>query len=64
MSPFALDDNVSQLRGVGASKTKQLERIGIRTIKDLLYYFPRAYERRGDVRKLSQAEENTPTSFT
>ena len=58
-----LDDNVSVLRGVGESKTKQLERIGIRTVRDLLYYFPRAYERRGDIRMLSQADDNQPSSF-
>ena len=63
MATFHLGDSVSALRGVGASKTKQLERLGIRTVRDLLYYFPRAYERRGDIRMLSQAEENQPSSF-
>lgn len=63
MSAIHLDDNVSVLRGVGASKTKQLERVGIHTVRDLLYYFPRAYEQRGNVCALSQAEENVPTSF-
>ena len=63
MSVIHLDDSVSILRGVGASKTKQLERIGIHTVRDLLYYFPRAYEQRGNICKLSQAEENVPASF-
>jgi ATP-dependent DNA helicase RecG len=63
MSAIHLDDNVSVLRGVGASKTKQLEHLGIHTVRDLLYYFPRAYEQRGNVCALSQAEENVPTSF-
>ncbi len=63
MPVIRLDDSVSSLRGVGASKTKQLERIGIHTVRDLLYYFPRAYEQRGTVCKLTQAEENIPASF-
>ena len=63
MSVIHLDDSVSILRGVGASKTKQLERIGIHTVRDLLYYFPRAYEQRGNICKLSQTEENVPASF-
>ena len=63
MPRIYLDDNVSVLRGVGESKTKQFERIGIRTVRDLLYYFPRAYERRGDIRMLSQADDNQPSSF-
>ena len=63
MSVIHLDDSVCTLRGVGASKTKQLERVGIYTVRDLLYYFPRAYEQRGNVCKLSQAEENTPTAL-
>ncbi len=63
MPRIHLDDSISLLRGVGASKTKQLGRIGIHTVRDLLYYFPRAYERRGDVRLLSHADENQPSSF-
>ncbi|MBP3591039.1 MAG: ATP-dependent DNA helicase RecG [Clostridia bacterium] len=58
-----LDDCVSSLRGVGAAKAKQLEKLGILSVRDLLYYFPRAYERRGDIRKLSEAEENLSNSF-
>ncbi len=58
-----LEDSVSSLRGVGVTKAKQLEKLGIRCIRDLLYYFPRAYERRGDICKLSEATENQAASF-
>lgn len=34
------------LKGVGPERAKQLEQIGIHTVKDLLLYFPRRYEDR------------------
>ncbi len=40
---------VQYLKGVGPKKAKVLNKIGIFTIKDLLFYFPRRYEDRGDV---------------
>ena len=58
-----LDDSVSLLRGVGAAKVAQLRKLGILSIRDLLYYFPRAYERRGDVHLLAEAIENQNTAF-
>ncbi len=58
-----IEDSVSVLRGVGAQKEKQLARLGIFTVRDLLYHFPRAYERRGDVRLLSDAPEDRNAAF-
>ncbi len=40
---------IQYLKGVGPKKAKILNRLGIFTIKDLLFYFPRRYEDRGDV---------------
>jgi ATP-dependent DNA helicase RecG len=37
---------VSEVRGVGPKKHKYLESIGISSVEDLLYYFPRDYEDR------------------
>lgn len=58
-----LNDSVTVLRGVGAQKEKQLAKLGIFTVRDLLYHFPRAYERRGDVRLLSDAIEEQNSAF-
>jgi ATP-dependent DNA helicase RecG len=41
-----LNDNVKYLKGVGPKRTEVLNKLGIYTIKDLLFYFPRAYEDR------------------
>ncbi|AEF93939.1 ATP-dependent DNA helicase RecG [Desulfotomaculum nigrificans CO-1-SRB] len=41
---------VQFLKGVGPSRSKQLERLGIITIEDLLYHFPREYHDRSLIR--------------
>lgn len=41
---LGLTDSVSKLAGVGLTRKKQLESLGIETIKDLLYYVPFRYE--------------------
>ena len=63
MSVNDITTPVSALRGVGKAKLASLERLGIRTLGDLLYFFPRAYERRGNVKLLGEAEYSTPCSF-
>ncbi|MBQ9151297.1 MAG: ATP-dependent DNA helicase RecG [Clostridia bacterium] len=48
---------ISALSGVGSARKADYERLGIHTVEDLLYHFPRAYEHRGDIRMLSDASE-------
>ena len=38
------DFKIQYLKGVGEKRAKQLEKLGIRTIKDLLEFYPRHYE--------------------
>lgn len=40
------DRSLQYLKGVGPERAKQLEHLGIQTVKDLLLYFPRRYENR------------------
>ena len=47
-----LSSSVTILSGVGEARKKAYARLGIHTVKDLLYHFPRAFENRGDVRLL------------
>lgn len=54
---------VSVLAGVGATRERQLQKLGISTVRDLIYFFPRAYERRGDVRLLSESLLDLPQAF-
>ena len=41
-----LDDPVTCVRGIGEAKALQLERLNVRTVEDLVYFFPRRYEDR------------------
>ena len=54
---------VSELSGVGKTRCSSLERIGIRTVGDLIYHFPRAHEPRGRILPLSRFEADTPASY-
>ncbi len=37
------EPGIEKLKGVGEKRKRQLERLGIKSIKDLFYYFPRDY---------------------
>ena len=53
-----LNTSVASLYGVGKTRAAQLEKLGISTLRDLIYHFPRAYENRGDIHTLSHALES------
>ncbi len=52
MANHTVNTPVTDLNGIGKARAEKLNRLGIYTIRDLLYHFPRAYENRGDVRLL------------
>jgi ATP-dependent DNA helicase RecG len=52
-----LDTPVKYLKGVGPKRAKVLNKIGIYTIEDLFYYFPRRYEDRSNFTPISKIEE-------
>ena len=54
--------SVAELPGVGATREKQLSRLGINTVNDLIYLFPRAYEKRGNVKKLAETSHGMTSS--
>ena len=61
---FTVHTPVSELKGVGVERAKKLSKLGIHTLYDLLLYFPRAYEKRGDVRRLADAPtDDEPVSL-
>lgn len=43
-APAALDAPVSVLSGVGPKHAQTLEKMGMHTLRDMLYYFPRRYD--------------------
>ncbi len=42
--PAALDASLTVLPGIGPRNAKRLEALGLRTLGDMLYYFPRRYD--------------------
>lgn len=54
---------IIKLSGVGKVTATRLERLGIVTLGDLVYFFPRAYEYRGDIRPLSKFDPETKNAF-
>lgn len=48
------DASVKVLSGVGPARVKAYSNLGINTVSDLIYHFPRAYENRGDIKLLSE----------
>jgi len=53
--PFEFNTDITYLKGVGPARSRVLENAGIKTVSDLLYYFPRRHLDRTtvvDIRKL------------
>jgi len=48
-----IDTEVKYLKGVGPKRAKRLEKLGVRTVEDLLYLLPRRYVDRSKVQKIA-----------
>ena len=44
--------DIQYVKGIGPKKAYKLNKLGIFTLKDLLYYFPRQYEDRNNLKKI------------
>ncbi len=63
MGSVNFETSVRYLSGVGEKRAETLANMGIYTIRDLLYHFPRAYQHRGDVRLLGEVEDGETVSL-
>ncbi|MBQ8351987.1 MAG: ATP-dependent DNA helicase RecG [Clostridia bacterium] len=54
---------VRALPGVGESRAAAFARMGIYTLRDLIRHFPRAYENRGAIRRLSEGLDGEASAF-
>ena len=50
--------------GVGPQRAALLDRLGLRTASDLLFFFPRSYHDMSELRTVEQLEENVAVSVT
>ncbi len=53
-----LRQSIQYVPGVGPRRADTLARLDIRTVADVLFFFPRDYEDPGDVRPISQLQED------
>ncbi len=63
MANICLNTDIKELSGVGKSRATALGKLGIFTVRDLIYFFPRAYEKRCDERELKDFDENENRSY-
>jgi ATP-dependent DNA helicase RecG len=49
-----LKSNIGTLKGVGKVRVELFRKLGIDTVEDLLYHFPRRYEDRGNIMKIAE----------
>lgn len=63
MEKIKIDSPLSVLSGVGPARKKALETLGLHTVRDLLFYFPRAYEDRGNISLLREGLDGEKRSY-
>lgn len=51
-----LKNDVKYVKGVGPSRVKSLNKLGIYTLEDLITYFPRDYEDRSQIKKIVELQ--------
>lgn len=49
-----LNKDIQYVKGVGPTRAKILQKIGINTLGDAIYYFPRGHEDRGKIKNISE----------
>jgi ATP-dependent DNA helicase RecG len=57
MSMMQLDTPVQYIKGVGPRKAEILRKVGVETLEDCLYYFPRDYLDRSAIVKIEEVRE-------
>lgn len=55
-NPIGLQSPVTVISGIGPSYAEKLERLGVRTIRDLLYLFPRRYDDFSNLKPISRLQ--------
>ena len=55
--------SIRYVKGVGEAREKKLAKLGIHTLRDLICYFPRKYEDRGNVKNISELRDGEVCSI-
>ncbi len=60
---FKLSDEVKFIKGVGPKWAERLSKLEIKTVRDLLYYFPREYEDRSQISQIKYTTAGEQANF-
>lgn len=60
---IGLDASASVIRGVGSRQAEHLKRLGLKTIEDMLYFFPRRYDDYSLLQTISQLMYGTEVTI-
>lgn len=60
---LTLQSSVKELTGIGSVRAGQLEKLGLKTLYDLISFFPRAYEDRTKLVNICDMEVDVPACF-
>lgn len=63
MTKLLLSDSISQISGIGPRHLKYLEKLGIHTVKDLLWHFPFRYDDFSKIKPISELTVNEKVSI-
>ena len=58
-----INDSIKNIKGIGPKKYKELTKLNIETIEDLLYFFPRSYEDRRKITLLAEGKDQEYSGF-
>jgi ATP-dependent DNA helicase RecG len=56
LEDIGLSSPINVLSGIGPTQSKRLSRLGLRTIRDMLYFFPRRYDDFSTLKTINQLE--------
>ncbi len=54
--PYTLDKKIQYVPGIGPSYSKRLEHLGIKTVRDFVYYLPVRYDDLSHIKKISDVK--------
>ncbi|MGB9809163.1 MAG: DNA helicase RecG, partial [Caldanaerobacter sp.] len=60
---MSIDLDIQYVKGVGPKRAKLFRKLGITTVKDLIFYFPRDYEDRSRILRIEDLEVGEKQTF-
>ncbi len=60
---LTLSSALTELKGVGKVRAAAFSKLGLYTLRDVLYHFPRAYQNRGDIKNIVDIRHGESAAF-